>query len=113
MAAAYESVLVCLPGVQVKRKYNLSMDQAEASKTQQVLASCASTDMQFADPGAAAPAPEPPPAQGGNALEMYDSNGNGRITCAEARDHGIAPVRRDHPAYQYMDDRDNDGIVCE
>ena len=44
---------------------------------------------------------------------MYDSNGNGRITCAEARDHGIAPVRRDHPAYQYMDDRDNDGIVCE
>lgn len=30
-----------------------------------------------------------------------------------ARDHGIAPVRRDHPAYQYMDDRYNDGIVCE
>ena len=99
--------------VQVKRKYNLSMDQAEASKAQQILASCASTDMQFTDPGAAAPAPAPPPAQGGNALEMYDSNGNGRITCAEARDHGIAPVRRDHPAYQYMDDRDNDGIVCE
>ena len=89
---------------------------AEASKAQQVLASCASTCMQFTDQGAA-PAPPPtaapPPAQGGNALEMYDSNGNGRITCAEASDHGIAPVRRDHPAYQYMDDRDNDGIVCE
>ena len=27
--------------VQVKRKYNLSMDQAEASKAQQILASCA------------------------------------------------------------------------
>ena len=37
----------------------------------------------------------------GNALEMYDDNGNGRITCAEARKHGIAPVRRGHPAYQY------------
>ena len=60
-----------------------------------------------------APAPQPPPAQGGNALEMYDDNNNGRITCAEARAHGIAPVRRDHPAYQYMDDRDDDGIVCE
>ena len=51
--------------------------------------------------------------QSGNALEMYDDNGNGRITCAEARAHGIAPVGRDHPAYQYMNDRDNDGIVCE
>ena len=100
--------------VLVKRTYNLSMDQAEASKAQQVLATCASTAMQFTDPGAAPPpTAAPPPAQGGNALELYDDNGNGRITCAEARAHGIAPVRRDHPAYQYMNDRDNDGTVCE
>ena len=49
----------------------------------------------------------------GNALEMYDDNGNGRITCVEARAHGIAPVRRGHPAYQYMRDADGDGVVCE
>ena len=48
-----------------------------------------------------------------NALQLYDDNGNGRMTCAEARDHEIAPVRRGHPAYSYMDDRDDDGIVCE
>ena len=30
-----------------------------------------------------------------------------------ARTHGIAPVRRDHPAYQYMNHRDDDSIVCE
>ena len=36
--------------VQVKRKYNLSMDQAEASRAQQILASCANTDMQFTAP---------------------------------------------------------------
>ena len=48
-----------------------------------------------------------------NALALYDDNRNGRITCAEARNHGIAPVSRGHPAYQYMDDRDHDGIVCE
>ena len=24
-----------------------------------------------------------------------------------------APVRSDHPAYPYMDDRDGDGVVCE
>ncbi|HIF20314.1 MAG TPA: excalibur calcium-binding domain-containing protein [Gemmatimonadetes bacterium] len=25
----------------------------------------------------------------------------------------MAPVRRGHPAYRYMTDRDNDGTVCE
>ena len=62
---------------------------------------------------AAQPAAAPPPVQGGNALALYDDNNNGRITCAEARRHGIAPVPSSHPAYQYMDDRDNDGVVCE
>ena len=32
---------------------------------------------------------------------------------AEACRHRIAPVRRDHLAYPYMRDADNDGIVCE
>ena len=59
----------------------------------------------------AQPEPQAPAAQ--SALALYDDNGNGRITCAEARAHGIAPVPRGHPAYQYMDDRDKDGIVCE
>ena len=53
-------------------------------------------------------------------LALYDTNGNGRISCAEAREHGIAPVYdparypdTGNPAYNYMDDRDNDGVVCE
>ena len=50
---------------------------------------------------------------GVDALALWDDNGNGRITCDEARAHGIAPVRRGHPAYQYMNDADGDGIVCE
>ena len=44
---------------------------------------------------------------------MHDYNGNSRTTCAEARAHGIAPVRRDHPAYEYMNDLDGDSVVCE
>ena len=44
---------------------------------------------------------------------MYDGNGNGRITCAETELHGISPVPRGHPAYQYMRDGDSDGVVCE
>ena len=46
-------------------------------------------------------------------LSCNDSNGNGRITCAEAREHGIAPVHSDHPAYEFMRDGDGDGVVCE
>ena len=46
-------------------------------------------------------------------LSRYDDNGNGRITCKEARRHGIAPVHRSHPAYRYMRDGDGDGVVCE
>ena len=46
-------------------------------------------------------------------LSLYDDNGNGRITCAEAGAHGIAPVRRNHPAYPHMTDADGDGVVCE
>ena len=60
----------------------------------------------------AAPA-TPSPAPNVDALALWDDNGNGRITCAEARAHGIAPVRRGHPAYQYMNDADGDGVVCE
>ena len=46
-------------------------------------------------------------------LTLYDDNGNGRISCAEARAHGIAPVNEGHPAYPYMTDADGDGVVCE
>ncbi len=107
--------------VQVKRKYNLTMDRAEAAAAERVLAGCNSTAMQFTDPGSASapPSATPPPASGAggncdsNPLGCYDDNGNGRITCAEARRHGIAPVPRSHPAYQYMRDGDNDGVVCE
>ena len=48
-----------------------------------------------------------------DALARWDDNGNGQITCAEARRHGIAPVSKGHPAYPYMRDGDGDGVVCE
>ena len=102
--------------VLVKRKYNLTMNQAEASTAQRVLAGCSSTGMQFTDQSAAA-APPPAASSGGNCdsdpLGCWDDNNNGRITCAEARAHGIAPVPRGHPAYQYMRDGNNNGVVCE
>ncbi len=59
------------------------------------------------------PLPTPTTIGTGSALKLWDDNGNGRITCAEARRHGSAPVHRDHPAYEYMRDADGDGVVCE
>ena len=49
----------------------------------------------------------------GDPLALHDDNSNGRITCTEARRHGIAPMRSDHPAYRYMWNPDGDGVVCE
>lgn len=62
-----------------------------------------------------APKPEPAPAQpaGGN-LSDVDTNGNGKVTIQEAKDAGFSmPIYKDHWLYQYMDDRDGDGMVGE
>ena len=98
----------------VLRKYRLTIDRREAAALDRVLSGCNSTEMVFAS---RASAPDPPPrarrSPSREALQRWDDNGNGRITCKEARRHGIAPVRRGHPAYPFMHDRDGDGIVCE
>ena len=94
----------------VKHKYGLTWDTDERDAARTVLASCTSTAILFTAGPAAVPTPVPPQPGGTNALDLYDDN-NGRITCAEAEAHGIAPVPRGHPAYQYM--RDGDGVVSE
>lgn len=115
--------------VAVKRRYGLSMDAREAQAALAVLAECPSVAMELVAPAEAPPTAaeegsttpaasaesgvQSGPQAEGHPLELYDDNGNGRITCAEARAHGIAPVRSDHPAYQYMRDPDADGVVCE
>jgi len=52
------------------------------------------------------------PVNAGDALDLCDDYGNGGITCAEARNHRIALVRRSHPAYAFMRDPDDGGTVC-
>ena len=63
--------------------------------------------------GEAVPSPEAPGPGEAEALRRWDTNGNRRITCSEARTHGIGPVRRGHPAWRFMRDGDGDGVVCE
>ena len=98
----------------VRRKYRLTIDRREAAALEQVFSNCDSTNMVFAREGAArARPPRVKRVPSVNALPRWDDNGNGRITCKEARRHGIAPVRRSHPAYPFMRDGDGDGIACE
>ena len=100
--------------IRVKRKYGLSIDANEHRVLRTILRSCSwggaylerHSCPEYTRSRVTIPIYS-------NALEMYDDNGNGRITCAEAKAHGIAPVHSDHPAYAYMSDRDGDGVVCE
>ena len=96
--------------VAVKLAYELTIDRREASALERVLSSCNSYDLEpmvcerdrrRTEEGAV------------DVLAMYDDNGDGRIVCAEARRHGIAPVSRAHGAYPFMRDGDGDGWVCE
>ena len=97
--------------IEVRQKYGLTIDRAEAEALDRVLAGCASTDVVVFARGSAPPAAVA--AETNAAIAEWDDDRNGRITCAEARAHGIAPVRRDHPAYPFMRDADGDGVVCE
>ena len=85
--------------VEVRQKYGLTIDRPEAKALEDILSACSSVEIEFIDCA--------------DALNEYDDNGDGRITCAEARSHGIAPVHRGHPAYPFMRDGDGDGVVCE
>lgn len=104
--------------VQVRRKYRLTVDRREADSLERALSGCTSTGMVFHGGPVVGTAPARPPAGGPpaggppDALGRWDDNGNGRITCSEARRHGIAPVRRGHPAYPFMRDGNDDGVVC-
>ena len=106
--------------VEVRRKYRLTVDRREADVLERVLSTCSSTELVRRAKVGDRPSFETPPASQPNslsgnvdALSLWDDNRNGRITCAEARRHGIAPVPRGHPAYPFMRDGDGDGVVCE
>ena len=102
--------------VEVRRAYGLTIDRREAAALDRILAGCGSTVLEpvvCATPSASVSAPDRGSAACDDALARYDDNRNGRITCKEARRHGIAPVPRSHPAYRYMREADGDGVVCE
>ena len=111
--------------VSVRQKYALTIDQREAEAIDQILDQCAETeincpDVLYSEPLLLATQGEQPPRDDPQTpeewLERCDANGNGRVTCAEARAASCGapiPVTDDHPLYQFMRDGDGDGQVCE
>ena len=102
--------------LEVRRAYGLTIDRRESAALDRIFAPCESTALEpvvCVAPSGSASTSGAARATGDDALARYDDNGNGRITCAEARRHGIAPVLRSHPAYRYLRDADADGVVCE
>ena len=96
--------------IAVRERYGLTIDRREADALDQLLAGCTSTELiTFARGEVPATAAASVPEE----IATWDDNRNGRVSCAEARAHGIAPVTRDHPAYPFMRDGDGDGVVCE
>ena len=75
----------------MRRAYGLTIDRREAVALEPVVCET---------PSASETAPDRGRATGGDALARYDDNRNGKITCKEARRHGIAPVPRSRPAYR-------------
>ena len=98
--------------IAVRQRYSLTIDRREADALEQVLAGCASTELIMFARGEV-PATTAPTTRVPEAIAAWDDNRNGRVSCAEARAHGIAPVTHDHPAYPFMRDGDADGVVCE
>lgn len=100
--------------VEIRRACDHTIDRRKAEVLERILTQCASVAV---EPLVRSTEPSGGrggnPVSGGEVLARYDDNGNGRITCREARRHGIAPVSRDHPAYRFMRGADNDGVVCE
>ena len=99
--------------VEVRRAYGLTINRREAAVLEQILSQCESVAMEPLVCHTEQGASRSRGVSSDDVLARYDDNGNGRITCREARRHGIAPVRRDHPAYRHMRDGDGDGVVCE
>lgn len=60
------------------------------------------------------PDPEPESESSGGDLSSVDANGNGTVTIQEAKDAGYKmPIKKGHWLYEYMIDRDGDGMVGE
>ena len=96
---------------------NEVVDEFVNGNPDEINASLGLTGSGSSDSGSAATESAPAesaPAPSGGDVSAVDANGNGQVTIAEAKAAGFSmPITSDHWLYQYMDDRDGDGMVGE
>ncbi|QHJ70136.1 DNA/RNA non-specific endonuclease [Planococcus halotolerans] len=96
---------------------NEVVDEFVNGNPDEINASLGLTGSGSSDSGSAATESAPvesAPATSGGDVSTVDANGNGQVTIAEAKEAGFSmPITSDHWLYQYMDDRDGDGMVGE
>ncbi|WP_255472984.1 DNA/RNA non-specific endonuclease [Planomicrobium sp. CPCC 101079] len=96
---------------------NEVVDTFDNVNPDEVNASLGLTDSEPAESSPAAPESAPAesaPANTGGDVSSVDLNGNGQVTISEAKAAGFPmPITSNHWLYQYMDDRDGDGMVGE
>ena len=83
--------------IEVRRAYRLTIDRCEAAVLEGILSGYKSPELNpivCSVPSCSGTGVASAPSGGDDALALYDDNRNGRITCAKARWHGIAPVGR-------------------
>lgn len=89
--------------------YNINPDEYNEQQGLTGESNESSSSPESSAPESAAPST---PAEGD--VSTVDANGNGTVTIDEAKSAGYSmPITSDHWLYQYMDDRDNDGMVGE
>ena len=94
--------------IEIRLAYGLTIDRREAIALERILSECEGTELEpltwhfqsdsvdFA--GMSRVKDSERFESGDNAVALHDDDKNGKITCKEARRHGIAPVPRSHPS---------------
>ena len=93
--------------VQVKKKYQLTVDQSEANALESILSGCESVAMIFY---------KKPPSQGSTTPPQNQTESQNTTdfkNCTALRQSHPGGVTRSHPAYKKKFDRDGDGHACE
>ena len=89
--------------LEVRRKYELTINRAEADALEAILRACKSDD-EFMDRTV---------SPGVEALNRWDTNKNGRISCNELKNNKVnTPIDTLHSAWPFVKDQGCDGKTC-
>lgn len=89
--------------IEVRLKYALTIDRSEVNALESILSACNPGDERM----------NLTVQRTVDALDKWDTDGNGQIACMELRNEGVqTPINRFHPAWPFVRDKYCDGRAC-